>query len=72
MPDVDRVVEAAVAHGAVLREPVAGFVSGDRFGSIRDPFGIRWWVMTRVEDLSDEESTRRVEHWAAEMSSQAD
>ncbi|MEL4506314.1 VOC family protein [Luteococcus sp. H138] len=72
VPDVDHVVEAAVARGVVLREPVAGFVSGDRFGSIRDPFGIRWSVMTRVEDLSDEDSVRRVEEWAAEMSSQAD
>lgn len=66
--NVDRVVETAVARGAVLREAVVGFVSGDRYGSIRDPFGIRWSVMTRVEDLSDEESARRVDAWAAEMS----
>ncbi len=70
--DVDHVVETAVARGAVLREPVVGFVSGDRFGSIRDPFGIRWSVMTRVEDLSDEESARRVDAWAADMSAQHD
>lgn len=70
VPDVDRVVEAAVARGAVLREAVVGFVSGDRFGSIRDPFGIRWSVMTRVEDLSDEESARRIEAWVQEMSAQ--
>ncbi|MDJ1369994.1 VOC family protein [Gulosibacter molinativorax] len=68
--DVDRVVEAAIARGAVLREAVVEFVSGDRFGSIRDPFGIRWSVMTRVEDLSDEESARRVDDWAAAMSAQ--
>lgn len=70
VPDVDRVVEAAVARGALLREPVVGFVSGDRCGSIRDPFGIRWSVMTRVEDLSNEESARRIEAWAEEMSAQ--
>lgn len=45
--DVDHVVETAIAHGASLREPVTFFVSGDRYGSIRDPFGIRWSVMTR-------------------------
>ena len=72
VPDVDSVVETAVARGAVLREAVVGFVSGDRCGSIRDPFGIRWSVMTRVEDLSDEESARRVDEWAAEMSNQSD
>lgn len=65
--DVDAVVEAAVARGATLREPPADFVSGDRFASIRDPFGVRWSVMTRVEDLSDEESARRVDEWAASI-----
>jgi PhnB protein len=65
-PDVDAVVERAVAAGAVVREPVTDFVSGDRYGSIRDPFGVRWSVMTRVEDLSDAESGRRVEEWAAQ------
>ncbi len=64
-PDVDAVVERALAHGAVLREPATNFVSGDRFASIRDPFGVRWSIMTRVEDLSPEESSRRVAEWAS-------
>jgi PhnB protein len=65
--DVDDVVERAVAAGATVREPVMQFVSGDRFASIRDPFGVRWSVMTRVEDLSEEESARRVAQWAAQQ-----
>ena len=68
VPDVDATVERALAAGARLREPVSTFVSGDRFGSIVDPFGVRWAVMTRVEDLSDEESAERVRRWAAEQS----
>ena len=67
MPDVDAVVAEAEAAGATIREPLADFVSGDRFASIRDPHGIRWAVMTRVEDLSDEESAARVREWAAAM-----
>lgn len=63
-PDVDDVVERAVAAGATVREAPADFVSGDRFASIRDPFGVRWSVMTRVEDLSEEESAARVAEWA--------
>lgn len=63
--DVDAAVDAAVARGATLREPAADFVSGDRFASIRDPFGVRWSVMSRVVDISDEESARRVAEWAA-------
>ena len=65
-PDVDALVARAVAAGAVVREPVTDFVSGDRYGSIRDPFGVRWSIMTRIEDIPDAESTRRVEEWAAQ------
>lgn len=43
-----------------IREPIANFVSGNRFGSILDPFGVRWTIMTRIEDLSEEESHDRV------------
>ncbi|GAB3246626.1 VOC family protein [Arthrobacter pigmenti] len=65
--DVDATVERAVAAGATIRENVTTFASGDRYGSIRDPYGVRWSVMTRVEDLSDEESAERVAAWAASL-----
>ncbi|WP_010274238.1 VOC family protein [Paenibacillus senegalensis] len=64
VPDVDRTLALAVAHGAAVREPAANFVSGDRYCSILDPFGIRWSIMTRIEDISEEESFRRVEEWS--------
>jgi PhnB protein len=70
--DVDATVDRAVAAGATLREPVTTFVSGDRYGSITDPFGVRWTVMARVEDLSPEESARRVAAWAAEQAATAE
>jgi PhnB protein len=63
-PDTDAVVERATAAGAVVREAPTTFVSGDRFASLCDPFGVRWSIMTRVEDLSPEESSRRVAEWA--------
>lgn len=63
-PDADEVVARAVAAGAVLREPPTDFVSGDRYASIRDPFGVRWAIMTRVEDLFDAESQERIRAWA--------
>ncbi|MCB0976926.1 MAG: VOC family protein [Acidimicrobiales bacterium] len=65
--DVDATVARAVTAGAVVREPAQTFVSGDRFASIVDPFGVRWSLMTRVEDLSEEESAARVAAWAAEQ-----
>jgi PhnB protein len=66
-PDVDAVVARAEAAGAVVREAPSTFVSGDRFASIRDPFGVRWSVMTRIADLSEEESARRVAEWARQQ-----
>ena len=61
--DTDEVISKALEKGAKLRESVSNFVSGDRYGSILDPFGVRWSVMTRIEDLSEEESIRRVTEW---------
>ena len=56
--NVDEVVLRAERAGAAIREPLATFVSGDRYASIRDPFGVRWSIMTCVEDLSEEETSR--------------
>lgn len=67
VPDVDETLARAVEHGATVREPAATFVSGDRYASILDPCGIRWTIMTRVEDLSEEESHRRVNEWSKSM-----
>ena len=64
--DVDAVVAKAGEAGATIREPAQTFVTGDRFASILDPFGQRWTVMTRVEDVSPEERDRRMAEWAKE------
>ncbi|RKN75983.1 VOC family protein [Paenibacillus ginsengarvi] len=67
VPDADRAFELAIAHGATVREPLTNFVSGDRYASIWDPFGIRWTIMTRIEDISEEESFRRVAEWSKSL-----
>lgn len=64
--DADDVVARADAAGATIREPLSTFVTGDRFASIVDPFGQRWAVMTRVEDVSPEERDRRLAEWSSE------
>jgi len=65
--DVDAIVVAAVEAGATIREAPGNFVSGDRFASIRDPYGVRWSILSRVEDLSEAESACRVAEWAASL-----
>jgi PhnB protein len=64
--DTDAVVAKAEKAGATIREPAQTFVTGDRFASILDPFGQRWTVMTRVEDVTPEERDRRMADWAKE------
>jgi uncharacterized glyoxalase superfamily protein PhnB len=67
VPDVDAVFARAVEHGAVVREPPSTFVTGDRFASVLDPYGHRWAIMTRVEDVSPDEAERRLAEWAAQQ-----
>jgi PhnB protein len=57
--DVDAAVERAVAAGAKLIRPVADQFYGDRVGGIEDPFGYRWFIATRREDLTMDEIRRR-------------
>ncbi|MBN9735259.1 MULTISPECIES: VOC family protein [unclassified Pseudonocardia] len=65
VPDAEAAVAVLTAAGSTIREPLTTFVSGDLFASVVDPYGVRWAVMTRVEDLSPAESERRVAEWAA-------
>lgn len=67
--DCDAVYAKAVEAGATVREEPAVFLTGDRVASINDPFGRRWSIMTRVEDVSREEGERRVDEWIASMGS---
>jgi PhnB protein len=57
--DVDGAVARALAAGAKLVRPVADQFYGDRTGGIEDPFGYRWFIATRKEDLTIEEIRRR-------------
>lgn len=65
VPDVDATTALAADHGATVREPPSTFVTGDRFASVLDPYGHRWSIMTRVEEVSDAEAEQRVADWAA-------
>lgn len=65
--DVDAAFASAVEHGATVREEPTTFVTGDRFASVYDPFGHRWAIMTKLEELSPEEEERRLAEWAAQQ-----
>lgn len=57
--DVDAVVATAVEAGATLEGEVKNEFYGDRTARLRDPFGHRWMLHARIEELSHEEVERR-------------
>jgi PhnB protein len=57
--DVDAVVAKAIEAGAKLIRPAENQFYGHRAGTIEDPFGYQWNVSTLVEEVSNEEITRR-------------
>ncbi len=65
--DADAWVERAVAAGATVVRPVADQFYGDRLGGVQDPFGYRWWLAARKENLSIDEMRRRSEAYLKEQ-----
>ena len=59
--DVDARFRQALAAGAKETRAVKDQFSGDRSGTLVDPFGHVWTLATHKEDLSPEEISRRAE-----------
>jgi PhnB protein len=66
--DVDKTFNLAVSEGAKVLDPVVDQFWGDRLGSIEDPFGHRWSIMTHIKDLTPEEMKKAAEEAFAKMS----
>ena len=65
--DVDAVVRKAVDAGASVEMEVADQFWGDRFGTVKDPFGHLWSIATHVEDVPPEEMAERAKAAMAAM-----
>jgi uncharacterized glyoxalase superfamily protein PhnB len=63
--DVDALFERAVTAGATVVMPVTDQFWGDRYGILRDPFGHRWSMASRIEDLSPKQLQDRAKAWAS-------
>lgn len=59
--DVDAIAKQAIAAGAHVLKPVADQFYGDRNGMFADPFGHKWCIGTRKENLTEEEIAKRFE-----------
>ncbi|WP_437574554.1 VOC family protein [Sorangium sp. So ce887] len=58
--DVDALAAQAAAAGATIERPPQDQPFGDRMAWLRDPYGHRWGLAHRIEDLSLEDKQRRV------------
>jgi len=61
--DVDAVFAQALKEGAkvIAGMEVKDQFYGDRAGSLTDPFGHKWSIMTHIEDVSTEEMQKRMD-----------
>ena len=59
--NVDAMFAQAVAAGATELRPVRNQFYGDRSGMLQDPYGHRWTLAMRIENISDEELKKRSE-----------
>ena len=59
--DVDAVVARATAAGATVLQPLRDEFFGDRVALLVDPFGHKWHLATRKEDVSPAEMQRRMD-----------
>jgi PhnB protein len=59
VPDADATLAQALAAGCEVTMPIADQFWGDRYCQIKDPFGFRWAIATRKEELTPEEMQQR-------------
>jgi uncharacterized glyoxalase superfamily protein PhnB len=53
--DADAVFQQAVDAGATVTMPITDTFWGDRYGTVTDPFGHRWSIATRKQNITPEE-----------------
>jgi uncharacterized glyoxalase superfamily protein PhnB len=59
VPDADATWAQAIAAGCEVTMPMGDQFWGDRYGQVRDPFGMSWAIATRIEDLTGAEQQER-------------
>lgn len=69
VPDADAIFKQAIAAGAKEAMPIGDMFWGDRYGMVIDPFGHRWAIATRKEDLTPQEMGERGKEFMAAMAS---
>lgn len=64
--DVDAAFAQAIREGGKETMKLEDYFWGDRMGQFVDPFGHKWSLATRIENVSDAETERRGQEWMKE------
>ncbi len=64
--DVDDLYQKAVEAGVTVLMPLQDCFWGDRYAIVVDPFGHRWSMATRIEDLSPRQLKERAVEWSGQ------
>jgi uncharacterized glyoxalase superfamily protein PhnB len=62
--DCDATYQRALASGATSMQEPADQFYGDRTAGVRDPSGNVWWIAKHVEDIPEDEMSKRAQEWA--------
>lgn len=68
LDNVDAAFDRAVKAGATVTMPLMDQFWGDRYGTLRDPFGHKWSIATHVKDMSEDEMKRAMDEAMAKHS----
>ena len=68
--DADVVFKQAVDAGAEITMPIADQFWGDRYGTVKDPFGHLWAIASRKEELTPQQLEQRGKEAMAQMQQQ--
>jgi len=55
VPDADATWDQALAAGCSITMPIADQFWGDRYGQVKDPYGMTWAISTHIADPTPEE-----------------
>ncbi len=57
--NVDELYDQAIRAGAKALFPVCDSFWGDRYGKLEDPYGHKWSIAARIEELTEEQIIER-------------
>ena len=65
--NVDEFFKKAINAGATELAPVSDTFWGDRYGKLKDPYGVEWGIATHTTDFTEEEMRKGAQEFFSSM-----